>query len=323
MIKQHPTSSLSKIPRHLPLVVAIQDYYNLNSTQPLSFGPATFINGLPDLWDNPTVDLDAGAEVHVIHDAPHHPDLRVITTVAEVFYRIVGARSSNITTDPASLRGKRIGVSLNSTSEYFAYRYLRDVAGLSPDEYTLVGGSGKDRGLCYSLPCPNGTLPDLLKRGEIDAMTAYEPTTEMAIQTLGAEEAVVFRNDSLYREISVMYTTQSKLDDPATRARIVQFLRVLTKVQSVFAKEPSKIWDRVSNITANGTTQTSPQTLEKIWPLTRWTGGLPDDVEDLLEEEDKWAARDKTLGRGPMTRERIESHVYRGVLAEAEALGPL
>lgn len=83
-----------------PLVIAIKDYYNRNSTQSLSFGPSTFINGLPDLWDNPTVDLDAGAEVHVIHDAPHHPDLRIITTVAEVFYRIVGTRSSTLLSTP-------------------------------------------------------------------------------------------------------------------------------------------------------------------------------------------------------------------------------
>ncbi|KAK3989011.1 hypothetical protein QBC44DRAFT_370379 [Cladorrhinum sp. PSN332] len=117
-----------------------------------------------------------------------------------------------------------------------------------------------------------------------------------------------------------MYTTQAKLDDPVIRAKIVQFLRVLAKVQSVFAKEPSRIWQRVSNITTLGT---SAQALEKIWPLRRWTGGLTDDVVDILEEEDKWVAQDKTLGRGPTTRERIESHVYRGALAEAEALGLL
>ncbi|KAK4221609.1 hypothetical protein QBC38DRAFT_121788 [Podospora fimiseda] len=300
-----------------PLVIAIQDYYNNASS---SFAPATFINGLPDLWQNPQIDLDAGAEVHVLHDAPHHPDLRVLTTVAEVFYRIVATRSSNITSDPTSLRGKRIGVRSNSTSEYFAYRYLRDVAGLNPGDYTFVPGSGANSGLCYTLPCANGTLPDLLKKGEIDALTAYEPTTELAIQTIGEDQAVVFRNDSLYRELSVMYTTQAKLDDPVIRPKIIQFLRVLAKVQEVFAKEPKKIWERVANITGSGV---SVKTLEEVWGLTRWTGGLPEDTVDLLWEEDKWVALDETLGRGPMTRERIESHVYGGALAEAERLGPL
>ncbi|KAM7189293.1 hypothetical protein V8F20_010201 [Naviculisporaceae sp. PSN 640] len=305
-----------------PLVIAIQDYYtNASSSEPpspgpLNFGPATFINGLPDLWANPQVDLDAGAEVHVLHDAPHHPDLRVITTVSEVFYRIVGAKSSGITSDPASLKGKKIGVFLNSTSAYFAYRYLKDMAGLEENDYTFVGS----RALCYALPCANDTFPEMLKRGEIDAMTAFEPTTEMTIRTLGAENVQVFRNDSLYRELSVMYTTQSKLDDPVSRKKIVDFLRVLEKVQRTFKNEPEKIWERVGNITASGA---SVQTLKDIWGLTRWMGGIPDDMVDILYEEDKWISKDVTLGRGPMTRERIASHVYKGVLEEARALGPL
>ncbi|KAK4209941.1 hypothetical protein QBC37DRAFT_323039 [Rhypophila decipiens] len=303
-----------------PLVVAIQDYY-ANASSPsdidaAKIGPATFINGLPDLWDNPTLDLDAGAEVHVLHDAPHHPDLRVITTVSEVFYRIVGAKSSGIISDPSSLKGKKIGVVLNSTSAYFAYRYLKEIAQLDETEYTLVGA----RGICYALPCANNSFPEMLRRGEIDAVTAYEPTTELTIQSLGAENVVVFRNDSLYRELSVMYTTQSRLDDPVTRKRIVQFLRVLEKVQSVFQNQPEQIWGRVSEITASGA---SAKTLGDVWPLTRWTGGIPHDMVDILYEEDKWISKDVTLGRGPMTRERVASHVYSGVLEEARALGPL
>ena len=154
----------------------------------------------------------------------------------------------------------------------------------------------------------------MLKRGEIDAVAAYEPTTEMVIQTIGGyENAVVFRNDSLYRELSVMYTTQAKLDDPATRKEIVGFLRALEKVQWTFANEPAKIWGRVSGIANN----VSTEVLETIWPLTRWSGGLPEDMLDILVAEDEWAAKDKTLNRGPMSKERWASHIDPGPLREA------
>ena len=292
-----------------PLVVTIEDHYASDPT-------ATFINGLPDLWQTPTIDLDAGAEVHVLHDAPANPDLRIITTVAEVFYRIVGLKSANITSgDPLSLKGKRIGVVKNSTSEYFAYRYLKDVAGLKEDEYTFVGAPAGS-GLCLVEPCGNGTFPYMLKHGEIDAVTAYEPTTEIAIRTIGKENAAVFRNDSLYRELSVMYTTKAKLDDPIKRKEIVKFLRALNKVQKVFAQEPEKIWGRVANITGSGVKE---ETLKAIWPMTRWTGGLPGDMADLLVSQDEWIVRDKTLqpNRGVMGRKRVESHIDDGPWRES------
>lgn len=289
-----------------PLVIAIQDYYK---DDPSSY----FINGLPDIWLNTTVDLPAGAEVHILHDAPAHPDLRVITTVAEVYYRIVASKKSNITT-LSDLKGKRIGVVRNTTSEYFAHRYLHDVAGLKEGEYTLVpvpSGSG----LCYVEPCGNATFPSLLARGEIDAMTAYEPTTELAIRALGEENAVVFRNDSLYRELSVMYTTEAKLKDPAKRKEIVQFLKALNKVQSVFTEEPQKIWGRVSRASTN----VSVEVLEKIWPLTKWTGGLPSDMADILAAEDEWIAKDTTLrpNRGPMSKTTLVGLIDDGPYKES------
>jgi len=224
--------------------------------------------------------------VHVIHDAPAHPDLRIITTVAEVYCRIVAnkATSPPIRT-PADLKGKRIGVVRNSTAEFFAYRYLREVAGLKEGEYTFVTSpAGGGSTLCYAEPCGNGSFAAMLQRGEIDAVTVYEPTTEMVIRTMGGyENAVVFRNDSLYRELSVMYTTQAKLDDPATRKEIVEFLRALEKVQWTFANEPARIWGCVSGIANN----VSTEVLEKIWPLTRWSGGLPDGMLDILVAEDE------------------------------------
>ena len=154
-----------------PLVITIEDHYNTNTNinksddDPTTPPTATFINGLPDLWTltNPptNLDLNAGAEVHVVHDAPAHPDLRIITTVAEVYYRIVASKASSppIRT-PADLRGKRIGVVRNSTAEFFAYRYLREVAGLKEGEYTFVTGP-PGGGSSSATPSPAGTVVSL------------------------------------------------------------------------------------------------------------------------------------------------------------------
>jgi hypothetical protein len=295
-----------------PLVVTLEDYYNTSHT---------FINGLPDVGVNPSIDLYAGAEVHVLGDAPEHPDLRVLATVVQFSYRIVADKRKGILL-PSDLRGKRIGVVGNVTSEYFAYRYLRDVARLNASEYTLV----RTGSLCYAPPCGNGTFPTLLAAGAIDAFTAFEPTTTVGGMALGGEEgnATFFRDDSLYRKVNVLYTTQAKLDNATSRAEIVGFLRALGKTHEVFTRQPEKIWPRVASITARASNTTVNLATEEImktfWPLTKWARGLPADLVDLMMEEDKWVAMMGGQGRVPMSREMIQSLIDDRPLREAMAL---
>ncbi|KAK0625963.1 hypothetical protein B0T14DRAFT_561914 [Immersiella caudata] len=296
-----------------PLVVALEDHYNSSSYR--------FINSLPDVGVNPRIDLYAGAEVHVLGDIPHSPDLRVIATVVQFSYRIVADKRKGIKT-PADFRGKRIGVVPNVTSEYFAYRYMTDVAKLNSSEYTFVSSGS----LCYAPPCGNGTYPYMLETGALDAFTAFEPTTTVGGMVLGGEEgnATFFREDSVYRKINVLYTTKAKLENTTTRAEIVGYLRALGKTHDVFTKQPEKIWPRVSNITARSQNVTANKATEDImktfWPLTKWSRTLPTDLVDLMAEEDKWVAMKEGKGRVPASRETIQGIIDEGPLKEAIAL---
>jgi len=292
-----------------PLVVTLEDYYNTTSY--------AFVNALLPVGVNPRIDLHAGSEVHVLNDAPHRPDLRIVGTVVEFSYRIVADKRKGIL-QPSDLRGKRIGVVPNVTAEYFAYRYLRDVVGLNESEYTFV----RTGALCYSLPCGNGTYPHMLATGELDAFTAFEPTTTVGGMAINEENAVFFRNDTLYRKLNVLYTTQAKLDNATTRAEIVGFLRALGKTHEVFTREPEKIWPRVAKITAPMSNTTAnmatEEIMKKFWPLTKWSRALAADLVDLMVEEDKWVA--VIEGRSPMGKEMIQSLVDDGPLKEALAL---
>jgi sulfonate transport system substrate-binding protein len=298
-----------------PLVVALEDHYNSTSYR--------FINSLPDVGVNPSIDLYAGAEVHVLGDIPHSPDLRVIATVVQFSYRIVADKRKGIKT-PSDFRGKRIGVVPNVTSEYFAYRYMTDVAKLNASEYTFVGTGA----LCYAPPCGNGTYPQMLAAGQLDAFTAFEPTTTVGGMVLGGDggegNATFFRNDTVYRKINVLYTTKAKLDNATTRAEIVGYLRALGKTHDVFTKQPEKIWPRVANITARSSNVTANKATEDImktfWPLTKWARALPVDLVDLMAQEDKWVAMKEGKGRVPASRETIQGIIDDGPLKEAMAL---
>ncbi|KAK3319437.1 hypothetical protein B0H66DRAFT_559466 [Apodospora peruviana] len=298
-----------------PLVVALEDHYNSTSYR--------FINGLPALGADPGIDLYAGSEVHVLHDAPQHPDLRVLATVVEFSYRIVADRRKGIH-QPSDLRDKRIGVVAGVT-----YRVLCLLVPARRGRVQRRTSTRSSRPASSATRCPAAkgrTYPHMLATtGEIDALTAFEPTTTVGGMALGEENAIFFRNDLLYRKLNVLYTTQAKLDNVTARAEIVGFLRALGKTQEVFTKEPEKILPRVAEITAAATSNmtvnmATEEIMRKFWPLTKWARGLAADMVDLMVEEDKWLAVIESRSGGPMSRERIESLVDDRPLKEALAL---
>src|SRR5688500_9900476 len=63
-------------------------------------------------------DVAMNSETQALRASVDHPDLRFIFTVAECPYRIVARRSAGIT-GVADLRGKRVGIQLDSSAAYF------------------------------------------------------------------------------------------------------------------------------------------------------------------------------------------------------------
>src|SRR4029078_5096186 len=69
-------------------------------------GPITMsVGGIPFIVSG-QVDIATNAETQLLRQSVDNPDLRVIFTVAESFYRIVGKRSAGIRT-VADLKGKK------------------------------------------------------------------------------------------------------------------------------------------------------------------------------------------------------------------------
>ncbi|KAK4210365.1 hypothetical protein QBC37DRAFT_428933 [Rhypophila decipiens] len=121
----------------------------------------------------------------------------------------------------------------------------------------------------------------MLASGEVDAFTVFEPTTTVGGMAIGEENAIYFRNDTLYRKLNILYTTKDRLDNATSRAEIVDFLRKLGKTHEVFTNEPEKAWPRVANITGTGSAANitgtgsasgyvaTEEVMRKFWPLTK------------------------------------------------------
>ena len=275
-----------------PVLVAAEEFYPGKAT--VSSG------GIVSLLSDPSVDLGSNAETQTLRQSVMYPNLRVIFTVTETFYRIVANRSAGIET-LADLAGKRIASINNTSAAYFISKYLGTV---NVTNYTIVTGS-----ICMAAPCGQGTLPGLVERGNADAIALWEPSTELGREILG-QNAVVFQDRALYREIVNLHSTTEKLADPVKRRGIVEFVRSLAKAQERFRTSPESVWPRI--VSAIGIEQ---PVLEAVWEDEQFLGTLVPDILDVLEEEEPWVAAQSR--RTPRTRAELATIVDDSILKEA------
>ncbi|MFZ5896543.1 MAG: ABC transporter substrate-binding protein [Myxococcota bacterium] len=287
------TSDTSSI-EFTPALIAAQDFYPGKAT--VSSG------GIPTLLTNTDIDLGTNAETQALRQSVDHPNLRIIFTTTETFYRIVASKKAGILA-LADLRGKRIGTIPNTSAAFYADKMLRSV-GLSSSDVTLVSG-----GICMATPCGTNTLPSMLQRGAVDAMTLWEPSAELSLQALGSD-AVVFQERSLYREIVNLHTTAEKLAQPEKRRAIVEFVRALAKAHELYRTQPEMVWPRI--VQAIGIQQA---VLEAVWEDERFAGTLVPDLLDVLEEEEVWVAKERN--RTPRSRTELATLIDTSVMRDA------
>ena len=163
-------------------------------------------------------DTATNAETQALIRSATSPNIRVVLTVAECYYRIVARQSSGIAR-LSDLKGKRVGTALNTSAHYFLSKMAR-TAGVAEADVTAV-----------AVPLPD--MPAALTRGDVDAIAIWEPQAHNSEQALGAD-AIVFQDRSVYRELFNLNTTAEVLGDPVRRKALVTAVaRVVTASEQV------------------------------------------------------------------------------------------
>jgi NitT/TauT family transport system substrate-binding protein len=249
-------------------------------------------------------DLATNAETQLLRESVTNPDLRIIMTVTESFYRLVARRSAGIET-LTDLKGKRVMVPRYTSANYYVVAMLRNV-GLTEDDVQLValppaqgGVTGMDQ------------MSDALLRGDVDAIAMWEPEPGDAIQALG-DDAVVFQDRSVYREVFNLHATATALRDPAQRRSIVAFVRAVADATAALQADPQPYWPHVSSITGF-----SLEEIELGWPEMQFPVAIVPDMLDVLEIEEEWVAKERN--REPRSREQLAELIDRSVVEEALA----
>lgn len=225
-------------------------------------------------------------------------------TVTESFYRLVGRRSAGIET-LADLKGKRVIVPRRTSANYFLVAMLETV-GLSEDDVELV-------------PLPRAAdvkesldlMSDALLRGEADVIAIWEPEPEDAIRQLG-DDAIVFQDRNVYREIFNLHATATALADPEKRRSIVAFVRAVADATAALREDPARYWPQISPVIGYTEAQ-----IADGWPEMEFPVEIVPDMLDVLETEEVWVA--KELNREPRSRDELAKLIDRSVVEEALA----
>lgn len=244
-------------------------------------------------------DVAGQAETQALRISVENPDLRIIMTVVEGVYRIVGRRSAGIAA-LADLAGKRIGVFENTSAAYFLHRMLGSI-GLSEADVVIV-------------PLRPREMAPAILAGEVDAIVIWEPESERASSALGSD-AIHFQNPRIYRELFNLNTTVQVLADPRKRAQIVRLVRALIIAARQSETAPETIWPLVA--------ARSGYALDVVaasWPHHRFPAALPDDLLDVLVAQETWLAAQ--AGRSARPREVLAQLIDASVLAEALGESP-
>jgi NitT/TauT family transport system substrate-binding protein len=249
--------------------------------------------GIPLLVDR-TADAATNSETQILLRSVDHPELRIVMTVAECEYRIVARRSAGIRR-LVDLRGKKVGTPANTSAEYYLSKMLRTVKLDEPD-VTVV-------------PMPVADMAAAMKRGDVDAVSGWEPGAQDSVAALGAD-AIVFQDRPVYRELFNLNTTTGVLSDPVKRRALVDVVRAIADASREVRERPADVRPLLSSLI------NVPQaTIATVWRHFRFPASVPRDTLDVLVEEEQWvAARQK---RAPRGRAELQALIDGSVLQEA------
>jgi ABC-type nitrate/sulfonate/bicarbonate transport system substrate-binding protein len=257
---------------HTPQPWAIKNFYKGSSAATLTSG------GVANLGSDKSFDLAANAETQGLKQYSNHRNIRLIYVICEVPYRIVANKASGIK-KLSDLKGKRVGTLAGTSAGVFVHTLLTS-AGLKDSDYTVVSGN-----VCMKTPCGSNTFPQMIKNKQIDAFGIWEPAVELGAQALG-DNAIIFQNETVYREVYSLYSTTDKLNNPSIRKDIVAFVRALNQTLDVFTNKPDTVYQTVASAV-----KMDVPVLKAVWGDHKWTGSWKPELLDFLVEEDAYLAR--------------------------------
>lgn len=234
----------------------------------VSIVPTTHGKLALELLAQDKVDLAAAAEVPFVVNVMKGQPLAILASVASASSEMaVIARRDRQIRLPGDLAGKRIGITLGTSGEYYLWAFLTRHR-LAPDSVTLVDAA-----------------PDRLDRelieGRLDAIAAWQPTRGRAVTGLG-EGAVLLTEPHAYTSTYVLIGKNDYLRQHPRR--LEKLLRALLVAETFLREQPQLALQLVAE-----RLRVEPGSLAPGWQDQDFRVDLLQSQLITLEDEARWA----------------------------------
>jgi NitT/TauT family transport system substrate-binding protein len=229
--------------------------------------------------------LQGEAELGTVSDIPvvlaslQKQSVVIIASIfeAERDHGIVGRLDRGVST-PASLKGKHIGVTLG-TSGQFALDAFLNRQKLLPAEVTVSNYAPQQ-------------LAGALARGEVDAAAGWEPFLTGMTHAIAGKAAIFYGEDVYAGLFNVAGTGDYVRSHPATMRKVLRALRAGAR----FCRDEP---DAARALFANASASEAAR-LRAAWHGYRFSVVLDQGLLLALEDEARWAIRNRLAGNGEM-----------------------
>ena len=224
-------------------------------------------------------DLGTVSDIPVVLASLKKQSVVIIASIfeAERDHGIVGRLDRGVST-PASLKGKRIGVTLGTSGQFTLDAFLNRQK-LLPAEVTLRNYAPEQ-------------LAGALARGEVDAAAGWEPFLTGMAHAIAGKAAIFYGEDVYAGLFNVAGTDGYVRSHPATVRKV---LRALIAGARFCQDEPDAARALFAKASASETAR-----LQAAWHGYRFGVVLDQGLLLALEDEARWAIRNRLAEHGDM-----------------------
>ena len=218
------------------------------------------------------LDMVTVAQTPVMFNSFNRNDFAIVSAMVSSYNDVfVLARRDRGITKPRDLRGKKIGVTMGSTGQYYLGLFLSN-AGLELAEVNQVD-------------IKTGDLVKSLEQGTVDAISTWQPHIYNAEKALG-DNAITFPTRKIFREDFYFVPNRQFLQN--NPEEIARFLQALTQAEDFINKNKDEAIDIVSQRLA-----LEKDFVASVWDDFQFGLFLDNTIVQTIEEEAQWAIQNK------------------------------
>jgi NitT/TauT family transport system substrate-binding protein len=214
------------------------------------------------------VDIATVAETPIVLNSFVRDDFAVFTTFVYSYNdcKVIGRKDKGVS-EPAELKGKKIGIATRTSSHFFAHVYLTE-HGINPSAVKMIDFVPAD-------------LAGAFKEGKVDAIAIFEPYAYAAMNAL-PDKTVRLPKSDLYKETFNLTVMRSYAKEhPGVLTKIVKAVdRAIT-----FTKQNRN--ESIAIINKN--LRLEGNILVSIWDDFVFELSLDHSLLNILEDEARWA----------------------------------